>query len=121
VLARSSIAAPVADIVGADVSERRTVTISDKNRKWFEGIGLDKIKLEITVGNQYFIPIDATAQAEAREWVTEQEKKIRDAEADRIGREKKMLRYTFGTLIAAVVAAIAAIAVPILLPLFHWQ
>ena len=52
------------------------MTISDKNRRWFEGIGLDKIRLEITVGNQYYIPIDAAAQAAAREWVAEQEEKI---------------------------------------------
>ena len=55
------------------------MTISDKNRKWFEGIGLDKIRLEITVGNYFYTPADPAAQAEAREWVAEQEKEIREA------------------------------------------
>jgi hypothetical protein len=86
------------------------VTISDKNRKWFEGIGLDKIRLEITVGNQYYIPIDPAAQAEAREWVAEQEKEIREAELARTTREKLTLKYSLWTLIAAIAAVVVGIA-----------
>jgi hypothetical protein len=79
------------------------VTISDKNRKRFEGIGLEFIKRELTVGNQYYIPIDAPTQAEAREWVAEQEKKIRNKERNRVIRE-----------ILTLIAAIAAVAVGII-------
>jgi hypothetical protein len=90
------------------------VTISDKNRKRFEGIGLEYIRRELTVGNHQYIPIDAPTQAEAREWVVEQEDKIRKTEAQRTCREKVIM-------VAAIVAAIAAIIVPVILPLIHWQ
>jgi hypothetical protein len=53
------------------------VPISEKNRKYFEGIGLDAIKREPTLGNNFYISIDAATQAEAKEWVAEQEEKKR--------------------------------------------
>jgi hypothetical protein len=42
------------------------VTISDKNRKLFEGVGLEEIKRELTVGYHKYIPIDAATQAAAQ-------------------------------------------------------
>ena len=89
------------------------MTISDKNRKRFEGIGLEFIKRELTVGNSFYMQT-IEARGEAEEWVAEEERKIRTAEAERTKREK-IIMY------AAIVAAVAAIVVPIILPLFHWQ
>jgi hypothetical protein len=86
------------------------VTISDKNRKRFEGIGLEMIRREVTVGNQFYIPIDAATQAEAREWVDEQERQLREVNDARTVREKRTLRYTFWTLIAAIAAVFVGIA-----------
>jgi disulfide bond formation protein DsbB len=85
------------------------VTISDKNRKWFEGIGLDKIRLEITVGNQYYIPVDAAAQAEAREWVAEQDAKREQEKREARQREVKTLGWTIAGVLVAIVAACAAV------------
>jgi hypothetical protein len=50
------------------------VTISDKNRKRFEGIGLEYIKRELTVGNSYYMNT-IEENAEAQEWVAGQEEK----------------------------------------------
>ena len=47
-------------------------------------------------------------------WVSEQEEIIRKAEGERTKREK-IIMY------AAIVAAVAAIVIPILPPLLHWQ
>jgi hypothetical protein len=85
------------------------VTISDKNRKRFEGIGLEFIRREITVGNNYYIPIDSATQAEAREWVAEQDDKNREAERIRSVRENRVLRYTFWTLVAAIAAVVVGV------------
>ena len=92
------------------------MTVSDTNRKRFEGIGLDHIRRELTVGNSYYIKT-TEARGEAEEWVAEQEEKIREAEADRIKREK-IIMYA---AIVAGIAGVAAIVLPILLPVFHWQ
>ena len=74
------------------------MTISDRNRIYFEAIGLVEIRRELVVG------------------VAEQEGKNRETERVRTARENKMLRYTFLTLIAAIVAAVAAIVMPMI---FH--
>jgi hypothetical protein len=74
------------------------MTISDRNRIYFEAIGLAEIRRELVVG------------------VAEQEGKNRETERVRTARENKMLRYTFLTLIAAIVAAVAAIVMPMI---FH--
>jgi hypothetical protein len=57
------------------------MAISEKNRRYFEGVGLEVIRREVTVGYQHYIPIDAATQAEAREWVAEQESKNREERA----------------------------------------
>ena len=86
------------------------MTVSEKNRKLFEGVGLEFIRRELTVGNNYYIPIDPPTQAEAREWVAEQEKEIREAERDRTTREKLTLKYTRWTLFAAIAAVFVGLA-----------
>jgi t-SNARE complex subunit (syntaxin) len=85
------------------------MTISDKNRKLFEGIGFEAIRREVTLGNNYYLPIDQAAQAEAREWVAEQEEKNRVAERIRTARETKVFSYTFWTLIAAIAAVLVGV------------
>jgi hypothetical protein len=84
------------------------VTISVKNRKRFEGIGLDHIKRELTVGNSYYMQT-TEARGEAEEWVAEQEEKIRKAESEHISREKLTLKYTRWTLIAAIAAVVVGV------------
>jgi hypothetical protein len=42
--------------------------------------------------------------------VAEQEKVVKETEAAKLDREDKLLRYSFWTLVAAIIAAIAAIA-----------
>jgi hypothetical protein len=86
------------------------MTVSDKNRKFFEGVGLDAISREVTVGFHKYIPIDAATQAEAREWVAEREKEIREAERARTTREQLTLKYTLWTLFAAIAAVLVGIA-----------
>jgi hypothetical protein len=86
------------------------MTVSDKNRNFFEGVGLDAISREVTVGFHKYIPIDAATQAEAREWVSEREKEIREAERARTTREKLTLKYTLWTLLAAIAAVFVGIA-----------
>jgi hypothetical protein len=85
------------------------VTISDHNRKRFEGIGLDFIRRELTVGNNFYLPIDPAMQNDAKEWVAEQEEIIRKAELERTNREKLTLKYTLWTLVAAIVAVVVGI------------
>ena len=85
------------------------MTVSEKNRKLFEGVGLEFIRRELTVGNNYYIPIDPPTQAEAREWVAEREKEIREAERDRTTCEKLTLNYTLWTLLAAIAAVFVGI------------
>jgi hypothetical protein len=84
------------------------VTISDKNRKRFEGIGLEYIKRELTVGNSFYLQTEAE-RSEAQEWVAEQEEKIRKAESEHISREKLTLKYTRWTLIAAIAAVVVGV------------
>jgi hypothetical protein len=96
------------------------VTISDKNRKLFIGVGLEAIRRELTVGNNYHLPTDLASQAAAREWVEEQEREIRDAETARTARENKVLNYTFWTLVAAIAAVVVGVAA-IVLPMMHGQ
>lgn len=86
------------------------MTVSEKNRRFFEGVGLEAIRREVTVGNNYYIPIDPAMQAEAREWVAEREQEIRDADRARTTREKQTLKYTRWTLVAAIAAALVGIA-----------
>jgi hypothetical protein len=56
--------------------------------------GLEAIRRELTVGNNFYLPIDPVMQSEAKEWVAEQEEIIRKAESERISREKLTLKYT---------------------------
>ncbi len=84
--------------------------ISEKNRKRFEGIGLDFIRRELTVGNNFYLPIDPAMQNDAKEWVAEQEEIIRKAERERTNREKLTLKYTLWTLLAAIAAVLVGIA-----------
>ena len=95
-----------------------SMPVSEKNRKLFHGIGLDAIRREVTVGNNYYLPIDEKTQAEAREWIIECEKEIQEAERARVDREKHALQYNFWTLIAAV-AAVAIGVVGVLVTLQH--
>ena len=84
--------------------------VSEKNRKRFEGIGLGAIRRELTVGNNFYLPIDPAMQAEAREWVAEREREIWEAEQARTTREKLTLKYTLWTLLAAIAAVFVGIA-----------
>ena len=86
------------------------MTVSEKNRKFFEGVGLEVVRREVTVGVHHFIPIDNATQAEAREWVAEQEAEVRGAELARTTREKLTLKYTRWTLLAAIAAVFVGIA-----------
>ena len=86
------------------------MTVSEKNRRFFEGVGLEAIRREVTVGNHYYIPIDPATQAEAREWVAEREQEIRDADRARTTRGKLTLKYTRWTLVAAIAAVLVGIA-----------
>ncbi len=94
------------------------MAISEKNRKRFEGIGFEAVRRELAVGNNHYLPIDATAQAEAREWIAEQEKEIRETALARVAREQRSLKYTFWTLVAALAAVVVSI-VGVLVTLWH--
>jgi hypothetical protein len=83
--------------------------ISENNRKRFEGIGFEVVRREVTVGNVFYLPFDPASQAEAKEWVAEREREIREAEIARIGREKQSLRYSRRTLVAAIAAVLVGI------------
>jgi hypothetical protein len=76
--------------------------ISDSNRARFEGIGLDLIRRELSVGSAQFVQIDDDSRRQAREWVTEQ-LAIRQRQ-EKSGR----IWMTVGT-VAAIVAAIAGL------------
>jgi hypothetical protein len=79
------------------------MTISDRNRIYFEAIGLREIRRELVVGSVLYLGADNDPRrAEAREWVSEQERKIQKADATRTARE-------IWTLIAAIVAAVAGL------------
>jgi hypothetical protein len=85
------------------------MTVSEKNRKFFAGVGLEAIRREVTVGYHKYIPIDNATQAEAREWVAEREREILEAELARMTREKRTLKYTLWTLLAAIAAVVVGI------------
>ena len=72
------------------------MTVSEKNRKHFAGVGLEVIRREVTVGDYHYIPVDDVTRAEAREWVAEKEKEIREAELARTTREKLTLNTRDG-------------------------
>jgi hypothetical protein len=92
------------------------MTISDRNRKLFEGVGLETVRRELATRVYYYLSSgSAESLDQAREWVAEQEKDIEAAEVDKLDREDKLLRYSFWTLVAAIIAAVAAIA-SIILP-----
>jgi hypothetical protein len=77
------------------------MTISDRNRAYFEAIGLPEIRRELVVGTVMYLGLDNDPRRiEAREWVAEQDERNRAAERIRTARENKLLSYTFGTLIA---------------------
>jgi hypothetical protein len=93
------------------------MTISDRNRKLFEGVGLETVRRELATRVYYYLSSGSAESLEqAREWVAEQEKVIEDAEAAKLDRDDKLLRYSFWTLLAAIIAAIAAVASIIILP-----
>jgi hypothetical protein len=71
--------------------------------------GLEAIRRELTVGNNFYLPIDPVMQSEAKEWVAEQEEIIRKAESERISREKLTLKYTLWTLVAAIAAVLVGV------------
>jgi hypothetical protein len=84
------------------------MTVSEKNRKFFAGVGLEAIR-RVTVGVHHYMPIDAATQVEAREWVAEREREILEAELARMTREKRTLKYTLWTLLAAIAAVVVGI------------
>jgi hypothetical protein len=87
------------------------MTISDRNRKLFEGVGLDTVRRELATRVYYYLSSgSAESLDQARAWVAEKEKDIEDAEAAKLELADKLLRYSLWTLIAAVVAAVAAVA-----------
>jgi hypothetical protein len=83
--------------------------ISEKNRRRFEGIGFEAVRRELTAGYSRYLPIDATSQAEAKEWVAEKEKEIGETDSARTNREKRSLRYAYWTLLAAIAAVIVGV------------
>jgi hypothetical protein len=85
------------------------MTVSENNRKRFEGVGLEVIRREVTVGDYHYIPVDDATRAEAREWVAEREREILEAELARMIREKRTLKYTLWTLLAAIAAVVVGI------------
>jgi hypothetical protein len=90
------------------------MTISDRNRKLFDGVGLETVRRELASRVYYYLSSgSAESLDQAREWMAEQEKDIEAA--DKLDREDKLLRYSFWTLVTAIIAAIAAIA-SIILP-----
>jgi hypothetical protein len=92
------------------------MTISDRNRKLFDGVGLETVRRELASRVYYYLSSGSAESLEqAREWVAEQEKKIEDTEADKLDREDKLLCYSFWTLVAVIIAAVAAVA-SIILP-----
>jgi hypothetical protein len=89
--------------LGAVLLYGGAMTISDRNRIYFEAIGLREIRRELVVGSVLYLGADNDPRrAEAREWVSEQERKIQKADATRTARE-------IWTLIAAIVAAVAGV------------
>ena len=90
------------------------MAISENNRERFEGVGLEKIRRELTVGDYHYIPVDDTTQAEAREWAAEQEAKLEkeknDARELEAHRFRSVLGWTSAGVIVTVVAAAAIIA-----------
>jgi hypothetical protein len=82
---------------------RPAMTISDRNRKYFEGIGLSAIRRELIIGGSAFLGLENDQRRiEAREWIDEQEQNIRDKERTHNNRE-------LWTLISAIVAAVAGV------------
>jgi hypothetical protein len=94
------------------------VTISDTNRKRFEGIGLEAIRRELTIGNNFYLPIDPVMHVEAQEWVAEREREILEVELAGMSREKRILKYTLWTLLAAIAAVVVGI-VAVVVTLMH--
>ena len=86
------------------------MAISENNRKRFEGIGLEKIRRELTVGDYHYIPVDDTTQAEAREWAAEQEAKLEKEKKDARELEARRFRSVLGWTIAGVVVTVVAAA-----------
>jgi hypothetical protein len=86
------------------------MTISDRNRTYFEAIGLADIGRELVVGSVLY-PGDANdrRRAEAREWVDEQNAKREQEKREAREREAKTLGWTIAGVIVAIVAAVAAI------------
>jgi hypothetical protein len=84
------------------------VTISDESRKFFEGIGLEFIKRELTVGNSFYMQT-VEERSEAQEWVAEQDAKREREKREARQREAKTLEWTIAGVIVAIVAAGAAV------------
>ena len=64
-------------------------------------IGLEFIKRQLTVGNNYYIPINTATQAEAREWVAEQEARLAKEKDAARAIEAKRFQSIRGWTIAA--------------------
>ncbi len=68
------------------------MTISDRNRKLFDGDGLETVRRELASRVYYYLSSgSAESLDQAREWVAEQEKEIEAAEADKLDCEDKLL------------------------------
>ncbi len=90
------------------------MAISDESRQRFEAIGLDRIRRELVVGNvQYLRVSHAGERDQAREWVDEQDAKVRreQREAQEIedNRFKSIWRFNVSLVIIGFVAAAAAV------------
>jgi hypothetical protein len=81
------------------------MTISDRNRAQFEAIGLSAIRRELAVGNNYYLPIDAESQRQAREWVNE---KLEEQRREKATDKRWQIIIGGAGLVAAVAACIAA-------------
>jgi hypothetical protein len=89
------------------------MAISENNRNRFENIGLASIRRELAVGSIQFLGLDEGVRAQAKEWISEQDEKVRqekqeakDLEAQRFN---TIRRWTVIAALAGVVAAIAAV------------
>jgi len=89
------------------------MTISDKNRRLFEDIGITAIRRELAAGGIQYLGIDDAKRNEAREWVQEA---VCDEQSKRAARERleqqrfNVIRmWTITAALAGIVAAVAAV------------
>jgi hypothetical protein len=81
------------------------MTVSDRYRARFEGIGLPRIRRELTVGSAAFLGNNEDTRRQAREWV---EEKLEEERREKASARRWTVARGIAGFIAAVAACIAA-------------